>query len=306
MEALRSELGDLYKKALEVMPGKGDEALLAFTAVLCQGHILIEDVPGMGKTTLVRFLARVMGFEMKRVQFTNDLLPGDILGVSVYRPENQQFHFRPGPIFAELLLADELNRAPAKTQSALLQAMEERVVTVEGVNHPLPAAFTVMATQNPRGMAGTFPLPESQLDRFLMKFPMGLPPREAEKALLAGPSRRDVVDQMSALFTPQRILAIQKEVATVKTSDAVLDYVLRLLEESRRSTELRPLSPRAGLDVVRASRAWAWTHGRDYVLPEDVQHIFAAVVGHRLPLQEAGCAEEHRLGRALLAKVPVI
>ena len=306
MEMPREELRELVAQGQVIMPGKEDEVLMALACVVSQGHLLIEDVPGMGKTTLVRFLARALGFDIKRVQFTNDLLPGDILGVSVYRPETGQFQFRAGPIFAELVLADELNRAPPKTQSALLQAMEERVVTVEGVNHPLPVVFTVMATQNPRGMAGTFTLPESQLDRFLMKIPMGLPPREAEKALLAAPSRRDLIERMTAQLTREQVLECQRSVTQIKVSEAVLDYIMRLLEESRRQSDLRPLSPRAGLDIVRAARAWAWIGARDYVLPEDVQHIFPAVVGHRLPLQEAGCLEEQRLARSLMAKVSVV
>ncbi len=306
MDVPRNELKELSLCAGEIMPGKGTEVLLALATVLSRGHLLIEDVPGMGKTTLVRFLARALGFEMKRVQFTNDLLPGDILGVSVYRPETGQFQFRPGPVFAELVLADELNRAPPKTQSALLQAMEERVVSVEGVDHTLPTAFTVMATQNPRGMTGTFPLPESQLDRFLMKIPMGLPPREAEKQLLAAPSRRDVIEQLQPLFSCAQVVQWQRSVAEVKLSEAILDYIMRLLDESRRLNEQRPLSPRAGLDIVRAAKAWAWIHGRAYVLPEDVQYIFAAVVGHRLPLQEAGCPEEYRLARSLMLRVAVV
>lgn len=306
MKELRDDLLPLRKMAESVMPGKSQEVLLAFTGILAQGHVLIEDVPGMGKTTLVSFLARFLGLDLKRVQFTNDLLPADILGVSVFKPETRDFHFRPGAIFAEMVLADELNRAPPKTQSALLQAMEERVVTVEGVNYPLPKIFIVMATQNPRGMFGTFPLPESQLDRFLLKFPMGLPPREAEKELLRGVARRELLESMTAQTHPEQLLKWQKEVQTVKVSEAILDFIMRLLDASRTQSTHRPLSPRAGIDLLRAARARAFMQGRDYLLPEDIKFVFAPVMGHRLPLQELGCREEHRLAMELLNSVEVV
>lgn len=306
MSSIRPELTDIYAQGVRTMPGKGQEVLLALATVLAQGHLLIEDVPGMGKTTLVRFLAQALGLDLKRVQFTNDLLPADILGVSVFRPETREFQFRPGPVFTTLLLADELNRAPPKTQSALLQAMEEKFVSVEGVNYPLSPLFTVMATQNPRGMSGTFPLPESQLDRFLMKFPMGLPGREAERELLRGPRRLDLIEALKPIASEAVLKQWQQQVSAVVARDAVIDYVLALLEESRRRSDTRPLSPRAGLDVVRAAKAWAWIQHRDHVLPDDVQFVFPPVTGHRLPQQEAGCAEEYRLAREILGRVPVV
>lgn len=306
MPVLRPSIQSLYEMGLKTMPGKGQEVLLALTAILAQGHVLIEDVPGMGKTTLVRFLGQALGLHLKRVQFTNDLLPADILGVSVYRPETREFHFRPGPVFTTLLLADELNRAPPKTQSALLQAMEEKFVSVEGVNHQLDPLFTVMATQNPRGMSGTFALPESQLDRFLLKFPMGLPGHEAEKALLQGPPRKDFIDKMEAVTSSEEIKSWQTAVQTITATDALVEYILRLLNESRQRQETRALSPRAGIDILRAARAWAWVNNRQHVLPEDVQFIFPAVVGHRLPMQEAGCAVEYNLARDILSKVAVV
>lgn len=302
---MRAEIQQLRETSDRFMPGKWTEVQLSLTALLARGHVLIEDVPGMGKTTLVRFLGKCFGLDLKRVQFTNDLLPADILGVSIYRPETREFQFRAGPVFAELVLADELNRAPPKTQSALLQAMEERMVSIEGGDHPLPALFTVMATQNPRGMLGTFPLPESQLDRFLMKFPMGQLQREAEMELLAGPSRREMVDEMTPLFNSTLLQQWQKESQGVKASTALLDYILRLVEESRRRVEARGLSPRAGLDVVRGARALAWLRGRDHVMPEDVQHIFPYVAGHRLAPHEIGCAQEQLLAKAILNLVPV-
>ena len=302
---MRSEIQAVREIAEQFMPGKWNEIQLALTALLARGHVLIEDVPGMGKTTLVRFISKSFGLDLKRVQFTNDLLPADILGVSIFRPESREFQFRPGPVFAELVLADELNRAPPKTQSALLQAMEERMVSIEGGDHPLPPLFTVMATQNPRGMLGTFPLPESQLDRFLMKFPMGLLQRDAELALLAGPSRREMVDQMEPLFSSAQLIKWQKESQAVTASTALLDYVLRLVEEARRRPEGRGLSARAGLDVVRAARAWAWLAGRAHAMPEDVQKIFPYVAGHRLAHHETGSTQELLLARSILDTVPV-
>lgn len=302
---MSSKINQIREVSEQFMPGKWIEIQLAITAILARGHILIEDVPGMGKTTLVRFIAKVFGLDLKRVQFTNDLLPADILGVSIFRPETREFQFRPGPVFAELVLADELNRAPPKTQSALLQAMEERMVSIEGGDHPLPPLFTVMATQNPRGMLGTFPLPESQLDRFMMKFSMGKLAREAELSLLAGPSRREMVDEMQPLFTTTELLQWQKESQETTASVALLDYILRLVEESRRRPEGRGLSPRAGIDMVRAAKAWAWLNGRGHVLPEDVQKVFPFVAGHRLAHHETGSTQELLLAQSILESVTV-
>lgn len=302
---MSSKINQIREVSEQFMPGKWIEIQLAITAILARGHILIEDVPGMGKTTLVRFIAKVFGLDLKRVQFTNDLLPADILGVSIFRPETREFQFRPGPVFAELVLADELNRAPPKTQSALLQAMEERMVSIEGGDHPLPPLFTVMATQNPRGMLGTFPLPESQLDRFMMKFSMGMLAREAELSLLSGPSRRVMVDEMQPLFSTSSLVEWQNESQLVTASTAILDYILRLLEESRRRPEGRGLSPRAGIDLVRASKAWAWLSGRSHVMPEDVQKVFPFVAGHRLAHHETGSAQERILAQAILESVTV-
>lgn len=303
---MRDNIHRLREATENIMPGKWREVELALVALLARGHVLIEDVPGMGKTTLVRMLAKVFGLAHNRVQFTNDLLPADILGVSVFRPQTGDFQFRQGPLFAELVLADELNRAPPKTQSALLQAMEERMVSVEGIDHHLPEVFTVMATQNPRGMVGTFPLPESQLDRFMMKFPMGNMPREAELALLGGGSRREMVQDFKPLHSPAELLQWQKEAQGIVTSQALLDYIMRLLEESRRRTDVRGLSPRAGIDIVRAARARAWLLNRAHVLPEDVQDIFAVVTGHRLVNQEAGCTHEQLMARSLMDTVAVV
>jgi MoxR-like ATPase len=303
---MRDTIITLKEATQTIMPGKWREVELALIALLARGHVLIEDVPGMGKTTLVRMLAKIFGLNHNRVQFTNDLLPADILGVSVFRPQTGDFQFRQGPLFAELVLADELNRAPPKTQSALLQAMEDRMVSIEGIDHPLPEVFTVMATQNPRGMVGTFPLPESQLDRFMMKFPMGTMPREAELFLLGGSSRREMVLEFKSLYTPAQLLKWQKETQRVLTSQALLDYVMRLLEESRKRSDVRGLSPRAGIDLVRAGRARAWLQGRGHVLPEDIQDIFPWVAGHRLVHQEAGCTQEQLLARGLLESIAVV
>lgn len=306
MNQYRSELRPLINLSEEVMPGKAKQTLYCFAALAAQGHVLIEDIPGMGKTTLISFLAQAIGLKLRRIQFTNDLLPADILGTSVFNTQTSQLDFRPGPIFGELILGDELNRAPPKTQSALLQAMEERMISIDGADYKLPAVFTVMATQNPRGMSGTFPLPESQLDRFLMKIPMGLPPRESEKRLIEGSSRREMILKIKALFSVDDILAIQSEVTKIKTSETLIEYIMRLLDESRSSTDHRPLSPRAGLDIVRASRAWAWINQRDYVIPEDVKEMFPLVAGHRLPFQEVGCRDEHALAQKILDTVAIV
>lgn len=303
---MRSDIVRIKQKSETLMPGKWAEVQLALTALLARGHLLVEDVPGMGKTTLVKLLARFFALDLKRVQFTNDLLPADVLGVSVYRQETREFEFRPGPIFAEVVLADELNRAPPKTQSALLQAMEERMVTIEGHNHVLPPLFTVMATQNPRGMLGTFPLPESQLDRFMLKFPMNGLSREAELALLANPLQREALDRLPPLFDSATLHRWQDEVTTLSTSPALLDYVLRLLEESRRRPEALGLSPRAGLDLVRAARAQAWMAQRSHVLPEDVQAIFPYVAGHRVGMPDLSSGQERQLALELMAAVPVV
>ena len=267
----------------QVVLGKEQQVRLAVACLLARGHLLIEDLPGMGKTTLSHALARVMGLSFQRIQFTSDLLPGDILGTSVFDKNSGQFVFHPGPIFAELVLADEINRATPKSQSALLEAMEEGQVTIEGATRPLPEPFFVIATQNPVSSGGTFALPESQLDRFLMRLSLGYPARAAERALLLGEARRDLLPRLEPILDHAELAAIQALIPQVRTSDALVDYVLRLVEATRSEAQFAwGLSPRASLALLAAARAWAFLANRDYVIPEDVQAVLPAVVGHRL------------------------
>ncbi len=267
----------------EILLGKDRQVRLALACLLARGHLLIEDLPGMGKTTLSHALARVLGLSFQRIQFTSDLLPGDILGTSVFDKDSGQFVFHPGPIFAELVLADEINRATPKSQSALLEAMEEGQVTIEGATRPLPEPFFVIATQNPASQGGTFSLPESQLDRFLMRLSLGYPGRAAERSLLLGEARRDLLPRLEPLLDHAALAAFQAEVPKIRASDALVDYVLRLVEATRTQPAFAlGLSPRGSLALLATARAWALLAGRDYVIPEDVQAVLPAVAGHRL------------------------
>lgn len=267
----------------QIVLGKPQQTKLALACLLARGHLLLEDVPGVGKTTLALALARVLGLKFQRVQFTSDMLPADILGVSIYEPANGTFRFHPGPIFSQVVLADEVNRASPKTQSALLEAMEERQVTAEGQTRRLEEPFFVVATQNPTHQIGTFPLPESQLDRFLMRLSLGYPPREAEKALLTDRERRDLLSDVGAALQPEELLDLQRQVQEIKTTPPLVDYLLALIEHTRKHPGLSMgLSPRAGLALRRAAQAWALIEGRPGVIPEDVQAVFASVVNHRL------------------------
>lgn len=301
-------LEDCLQAVNRVVLGKEPQVRLALTCLLARGHLLIEDLPGMGKTTLSHALARVLGLSYQRIQFTSDLLPGDILGTSVFNRDSGQFIFHPGPIFAELVLADEINRATPKSQSALLEAMEEGQVTIEGATRPLPDPFFVIATQNPASQGGTFALPESQLDRFLMRLSLGYPARVAEKALLQGRARREMLPLLEAVLDHATLAAFQAEVPNIRTSDALLDYVLRLVEATRTQPQFAwGLSPRAALALLGAARAWALLAGRDYVIPEDVQAVLPAVVGHRL--RERADPAGHAAGSLvqwLLREVPVL
>jgi MoxR-like ATPase len=275
--------------------------------LLARGHLLIEDIPGVGKTTLAQTLAHVLGLQFQRVQFTSDLLPADILGVSVYEQARGGFQFHPGPIFAQLVLADEINRASPKTQSALLEAMEERQVTIDGQTRVLPNPFFVVATQNPNYQIGTFPLPESQLDRFLMRIDLGYPPAVAERALLKEQERRELLHALEPALTPPQLLQLQEKAAHVQVSDALVDYILALVHHTRENPRYREgLSPRAGLALRRSAQAWALMQNRGSVLPEDVQAVLPAVVTHRLLPEDA---TEHtdatRLAQQLLESVPI-
>mgnify|MGYP001605686881 CR=1 FL=1 len=289
----------------ELILGKEQQVRLALACLLARGHLLIEDLPGMGKTTLAHGLARALGLSFRRIQFTSDLLPADIVGVSIYQPDTRDFRFHAGPVFTQLLLADELNRTTPKTPGALLEAMEERQVTSDGVTHALPAPFFVIATQNPRHQHGTYPLPESQLDRFLMRIDMGYPDRHAERDLLKGRDRRELLESMQPVLDSARLAALQQRVAAVRASDALLDYIQDLIAASRRSPRfVHGLSPRAGLALLAAARAWAWLAGRAMVLPEDVQAVAPSVMAHRLPAAE-GRAISDTLVAELIQSVPI-
>ena len=279
--------GALLRQVLDdagrLIVGKPHELRLALTCVLGGGHLLIEDVPGVGKTTLAHVLARLLGLDFQRIQFTADMLPADILGVSIYDRDEGRFHFHPGPVFAQLVLADEINRATPKTQSALLEAMEERQVTADGETRELPNPFFVIATQNPRSQVGTFGLPESQLDRFLMRISLGYPDADAERELLAGDDRRAMLRDVPSRIDAETLLALQGQVDQVHVAPVLLDYVQSLLNATRNSPQWDlGLSPRAGLAMLRAARAWAMIDGRTMLVPEDVQAVLPGVAGHRL------------------------
>ncbi|MCH8497586.1 MAG: AAA family ATPase [Marinobacter sp.] len=288
-----------------ILLGKDTQVRLAVCTLLARGHLLIEDIPGMGKTTLSHALARVMDLSYQRIQFTNDLLPADVLGFSMYDKQAGELIFHPGPIFAQVVLADEINRASPRTQSALLEAMEERQVSIEGETRPLPSPFFVIATQNPLEQGGTYPLPESQLDRFLMRVRLGYPDPKAERELLEGEDRRTLTDKLQPLLKRDELFTLQQAVERVTTSAALLDYVQRLLDQSRRMPGIvYGLSPRAGLGLVRAARAWALMDGRHHVLPDDIQAVFPAVAEHRL--EQGDTAKSQDRIRQLLAQVSVL
>ena len=280
---MAKQLDQVVEQVGGIILGKRSQIRLALTCLLARGHLLIEDIPGVGKTTLAHALATSLGLSFQRIQFTSDLLPADILGVSIYNRESASFQFHPGPIFTHIVLADEVNRATPKAQSALLEAMEEHQVTIEGETRRLPQPFFVIATQNPSYQVGTFPLPESQLDRFLMRIQLGYPGPEAERALLQGQDRRELLDQLGACLRSEDFSALQHEAQQVHVAPALLDYVQALVGYTRASTDyVSGLSPRAALALLHAARAWALMEGRAHVVPEDVQAVLPGVVGHRL------------------------
>jgi MoxR-like ATPase len=286
-----------------IILGKADAVRLALACLLARGHLLIEDVPGVGKTTLAHALAQVLGLAWQRVQFTSDLLPADIIGVSVFDAASGAFSFKKGPMFTQLLLADEVNRASPKTQSALLEAMEERQVSVDVTTYRLPDPFFVVATQNPFEQLGTFRLPESQLDRFLMRISLGYPDAAHERTLLAAPDRRDLLAGMQPTLNPDGVRELQGAAQRVHCSDALLEYVQALIASTRQRTDVTlGLSPRAGQGLVRAARAWALLAGRDMVLPEDVQAVFPSVATHRLERAGTATAADHAAFIAGLAR----
>ncbi|MFB0937147.1 MAG: MoxR family ATPase [Propionivibrio sp.] len=302
-----ASLSDVIAAANGIILGKDTQVRLALACLLARGHLLIEDLPGVGKTTLAQTLARLLGLQFSRIQFTSDMLPADVIGLSIFDRERSEFRFLPGAIFSQVLLADEINRATPKTQSALLEAMEERQVTVEGETRPLPEPFFVIATQNPSTQIGTFPLPESQLDRFLLRLELGYPDRAAERALLEGGGRRDKLPMLAASLTPDQIAPLQQEASETHVSPALLDYVQTLVEATRASPQFtHGLSPRAALALLSVARAWAFIGGRGMVMPEDVQAVLPSVACHRLQLANStGHARPEDIAN-LIRSIPVI
>ncbi len=290
-----------------IILGKDRQIRLAIACLLARGHLLIEDIPGVGKTMLAHALATSLGLNFQRIQFTSDLLPADIIGVSIFDRESGGFQFHSGPIFNQVVLADEVNRATPKAQSALLEAMEEHQVTTEGETRRLPEPFFVIATQNPSYQVGTFPLPESQLDRFLMRIHLGYPDSDAERALLQGENRRDLLAQLKAAMSPGELAGLQREVQHIHASPALFDYVQALTEHTRRTADyVNGLSPRAALALLHAARAWALMAGRNHVVPEDVQAVLPAVVGHRLvPAGEVTRANGFDVAAHLIKQVAI-
>ena len=305
--AFDADIARILDACASIVVGKPEAIKLAVACLLARGHLLIEDLPGVGKTTLAHVLAQVLGLDFARVQFTSDLLPADILGASIYMRDANRFEFHPGPVFTQVLLADEVNRASPKAQSALLEAMEERQVTVDGHTRALPAPFFVIATQNPLHQTGTFALPESQLDRFLIRLELGYPGREAERELLAGRDRRELLKEVEAACDAAMVLRMQAAVPQVTLSDALLDYLQAILEYTRNHPDYPVgLSPRAGLGIARSAQAWALIEGRGFAIPEDIQAVVPGVVPHRLGSQTAlDALPAERLADELLANVPI-
>ena len=303
-EQLHTRLRAAVNQVNTLVLGKPLEVRLTFVALLAAGHVLIEDLPGLGKTTLAHALAATLGLKFQRVQFTSDLLPADVVGVSVYDAPARQFEFHPGPVFTHILLGDEINRAPPRTQSALLEAMAEQQVTIDGVTRKLPLPFFVIATQNPVDLSGTYPLPDSQLDRFLLRLSMGYPDSQTERALLMGEDRRALIAEARPLLSETDVLALQQAVLNVHASESLVAYVQALLARSRQHPGVRiGLSPRAGLALLRAARAHALLLGRGHVLPEDVQALFVPLAAHRLVGD--GNSDSMALAKSILLAVPL-
>lgn len=300
---MHNSIKQLLDAANQIILGKPQQIRLAVCCLLARGHLLIEDLPGVGKTTLAYTLAKLLGLQYQRIQFTSDLLPADILGASIFEVENHRFTFHQGPIFNQMILADEINRATPKTQSALLEAMEEQQVSIEGQTYALPHPFFVIATQNPSFQAGTFPLPESQLDRFLMRLQLGYPDHDAERLLLTGQNRQHLIAKQPTCIPPNQLEIMQQAVTAIHTSPALLDYCQALIAYTRESAEFSyGLSPRGGLALLRAAKSWAFMDQRDAVVPEDLQAVLAAVAGHRL---RAGNPDSTAIVARMLEKVAI-
>jgi len=303
----KDTLDNIVEEIGRVILGKEEAIRLSLACLLARGHLLIEDLPGVGKTILSHVIASTLGLEYQRIQFTSDLLPADILGISIYDRDSSTFSFHPGPIFSQLILADEVNRATPRAQSALLEAMEESQVTVEGKTRALPEPFFVIATQNPSSQVGTFPLPESQLDRFTMRIKLGYPDNEAERELLKGSDRRQLIKHITPTIDSEQLIAMQVQAESIHVAEALLDYLQDLLDYSRRSADyINGLSPRAGLAVLRCARAWALMHGHPQVLPEDIQQVLPSIISHRLNrVQDNGQAIQEDDATHLIKQVPI-
>jgi MoxR-like ATPase len=304
---MTEQINNVVSQVGSIILGKQHQIRLAMACLLARGHLLIEDIPSVGKTTLAHALAACLGMSFQRIQFTSDMLPADILGISVYDRNSGSFQFHPGPVFTQLVLADEVNRATPKAQSALLEAMEEQQVTTEGETRRLPQPFFVIATQNPSYQVGTFPLPESQLDRFLMRIELGYPGNDAERALLQGEDRRDLLQALKPCMDVGDLLELQRNTQRIHASEALLDYVQALVNHTRRSADyVNGLSPRAALALLHAARAWAMMDGRSHVVPEDVQAVLPGVAGHRLnPAGDISRASSAELAAQLIRQVAI-
>ncbi len=304
---VKTSISEVIATANQIILGKEEVIRLALVCMVARGHLLIEDTPGVGKTTLAHVLAKTLGLSYQRIQFTSDMLPADILGVSVFDRQSGKFEFHPGPIFSQFILADEVNRATPRAQSALLEAMEENQITLEGETRRLPEPFFVIATQNPSNQIGTFPLPESQLDRFMMRLHLGYPDNHAERELLKGRDRREMLTEIQAVISPDQLIVLQNQTPGVTVSDAILDYLQDILEYSRVSPDFNGgLSPRAGLAVLRCSQAWALLDNRSHVIPEDIQSVLPSVVTHRLhPTNEKYSHSPDMVSDLLIKHVPI-
>lgn len=308
---MQSDLSAVLTQLDKIILGKPNQLKLALVCLLAKGHLLIEDLPGMGKTTLAHALARALGLDFQRIQFTSDLLPGDIIGSAIYRRSDESFKFHKGPIFTQVVLADEVNRATPKSQSALLEAMEEYQVTVDGVSRDLPSPFFVIATQNPFHQIGTYPLPESQLDRFLIRISLGYPARAVERELYRSDDSRNLIEALSPVIDAKKLIELQSQVADITVSDALYDYVQDLVAATRENPSWsHGLSPRGGLALLKSAKAWALLESRKYVLPEDIQVVWASVAEHRLISQTAPLVSKNGHGSInpvakILADIPI-